>query len=137
MDANFLGVGHAIAVTVAKILQPNRLLGIVLAEKVAVLVFVASGNQFLQAQLLEVVAEIMEKVAHTRVVAVAKHRFPLEMRFVVLQFVLNINKLSIELILLCIFRLVQVFVGHTDNSYCISIIRQRNKEGASSLTAFS
>jgi hypothetical protein len=50
-----------------------------LTEQVAVLVFVASGNQFLQAQLLKVVAEIMEKVAYTRVIAVAKHSFAFEM----------------------------------------------------------
>ena len=100
MDADFLGVRYAVAIAVAEILQPNRPFAVVLAEQVAVLVLVASGNQFLQAQLLEVVTEIMEEVAHTRVVAVAEHRLPLEMRLVMLQFVLNINELGIKFILL-------------------------------------
>ena len=84
MDADFFGVRYSVSVTVAEIFQPNGLFGIVLAEQVTVLVFVTSGNQFLQSQLLKVVAEIMEKVAHTRVIAISKHCFPFEVRLIVL-----------------------------------------------------
>jgi signal-transduction protein with cAMP-binding, CBS, and nucleotidyltransferase domain len=56
----------------------------------------------------------MEKVAHTRVVAVAKYGFAFEMLLVMSQLILNINKLSIKLVFFGILRLIQILVGHRD-----------------------
>ena len=114
MDADFFGVRYSITVAVTKILQPNGLLRIVLAEQIAVLVFVAGGDEFLQAQLLKVIAEIMEKVAYTRVIAVAKHSFAFKMLLIMPQLVLNVNKLSIKLVFFGIFRLIQILICHRD-----------------------
>jgi hypothetical protein len=41
----------------------------------------------------------MEKIAHSRVVAVAVHHCPLEMPFVVFEFLFDIRKLGVELVL--------------------------------------
>ena len=116
MDANFFGVGYTVAVAVAGIFKPYSLFAIVLTEQVAVLVFVAGGYQLFQSKLLEIVAEIMKKVAHSRVVAVAEHRFATEMLAIVLQLVFDINELGVKFVFFGIFCRIQVFVGHLTSS---------------------
>ena len=103
MNAYLLGVGHTVAIAVAEIFQPNGTFRIILAEKVTVLVLVASGNQLFQSQLLKVVAEIMEKIAYTRVIAITEYRFAFKMCFVMSQFVLYINKLCVKLVFFALF----------------------------------
>ena len=63
LDPNLLGVGDIVAVSVARVLELDRLLGVVLAEEIDLLVPVASRDELLQAQLLEVVGEVVEEVA--------------------------------------------------------------------------
>ena len=91
MNTNFFWIGHTIAIAVPVILQPNGLFRIVLTEKITVLIFIAGGNQLFQPQLLKVVAEIMEEIAHTRIIAIAEYYFTIKMCFIVFQFILNIN----------------------------------------------
>ena len=59
---------------------------------------------------MEIVTEIMEEIAYTRVIAVAQYNLVLEMRPVMLQFVFYIYKLGVKLILLAFFRIVQLVV---------------------------
>ena len=70
LDAHLIWVGNVVLVRVALVLQVDRLLGVVLTEEVGVLTLVTSGDQLLQTQLLEVVREVVEKVADAGVIAV-------------------------------------------------------------------
>ena len=110
MDADFFGVGDAVAIFVAKVFQPNRPLGIVLAEQVPLLVLVASGNQPFQAQVFKIVGEVVEKVRHPWVIAVAKDCLSLEMFLVMFQLVLDIRELGVKFIFLGVLRAIQLAV---------------------------
>ena len=80
------------------------------AEEVGGVVLVAGGYELLQAEVLEVVGEVIEEVAYARVVAVAENRFALEVLGVVPEFVFDVRQLRVELVLLRVFRFYQVFV---------------------------
>ena len=110
MNADFFGVGDAVAIFVAKVFQPNRPLGIVLAEQVPFLILVAGGNQSFQAQVFKVVGEIVEKIGHARVIAVTENRLVLEVFLVMFQFVLDIRELCIELVFLGVLCAIQLAI---------------------------
>ena len=78
VDANLLWVGHVVAVAITVVDEVDRPLAGILAEEVRCLALVAGGDEAAQPQLLEVVGEVGEKVAHPRIIAVAQHCFPLE-----------------------------------------------------------
>ena len=80
------------------------------------IIFIAGGDKFFQPQLLEIVAEIVEKVAHTWVVAVAQHRLSTKVFFIVFQLVLNIHELRIKFVFLCRLCGVEIFVCHVDSN---------------------
>ena len=46
-----------------------------LAKQVALLVLIAGGDEFFQPQLLKVITELVEEVAHPRVIAIAQYGF--------------------------------------------------------------
>ena len=96
--ANLLCIWCAVAVLVAFIYKIHSLLALVLAEQIHILILVASGYEFLQAEKLEVVGEVSEEVAYAWVVAVAQHRLSTEMVVIVTQFVVYVFELCIELV---------------------------------------
>ena len=110
MNADFFGVRDSVAVLIAEVFQPNRPLGIVLAEQVPFLILVAGGNQSFQAQVFKVVGEIVEKIGHARVIAVTENRLVLEVFLVMFQFVLDIRELCIELVFLGVLCAIQLAI---------------------------
>ena len=70
------------------------------AKKIAVLVLITGRDEFLEPKPFEIVREIMKEIAHARIVAVAKNNFVPEMVLVMPEFLFNIGKLSIKLVLL-------------------------------------
>ena len=110
MNADFFGVRDSVAVLVAKVFQPDCAFGIVLAEQVPFLILVAGGNQSFQAQVFKVVGEVVEKVRHPWVVAVAKDCLSLEMFLVMFQLVLDIRELGVKFIFLGVLRAIQLAV---------------------------
>ena len=84
MDADFFRVWHTIAIAIAVIFQPNGTLAAVAAEKVTLLTFVASCNEFFQSESFKIVTEIVEEIADARVITIAKHCFSFKVLFVVL-----------------------------------------------------
>jgi len=102
--------GSFILVIIAGVFEVNRLFLVVLAKEVGRVVLVAGRYELFQAEVLEVVGEVVEEVANARVVAVAENRFALEVRGVVPEFVFDVRQLRVELILLRVFRFYEVFV---------------------------
>jgi hypothetical protein len=100
LDPDLFGIGNVVAVLVPLVLEVDGLLRVVLANEICVLALVASGDELPESQLLEVVGEVMEEVAHAGVVAVAIDDLALEVLFVVPQFLLDIRQLRLELVLL-------------------------------------
>ena len=82
------------------VLEVDAVGRLVLAEQVRLVVLVAGGEQLPEMKHLKIVQEILEKVAYTRVVAVAQDGFVLEVSLVVDELVLDVGKLGIELVLL-------------------------------------
>ena len=111
-DANFLRVGNSVAIPVAKVFQPNRPLTLVPRKEVALLVLVAGGDESFQPQSLELICEIVEEVGDARVIAVAKDSFTPKVFLVMAEFVFDVRKLRVELILFRLLRRVQVAVCH-------------------------
>src|SRR5699024_320403 len=68
---------------------------------------IARGDELLQPETVEIQYEILEKIGLERVIAVAKHRFTLEVLAIIPYFLLNVGELRIELILLCGFSRTQ------------------------------
>ena len=110
--ANLLCVWYAVAVLVAFVYKIHSLLALVLAEQIHILILVASGYEFLQAEKLEVVGEISEEVAYAWVVAVAQHGLATEMVAIVAQFVVYVFKLCIEFVFFSSFCLVYASFCH-------------------------
>jgi len=84
LDTDCLWVWNAALVIVSTVFKVNGVFSIVPAEQVTTLILVADGDQLLEAQLLEVVREIVKEVANPRIVAVAVNHLALEMLFVML-----------------------------------------------------
>ena len=78
------------------------------------LALVASGDEFLQSQELEVFPKILKKSADIRVVTVAVHRLAYKVSPIMAQLPLDIDKLGIELVLFVALGRIQdaVFVCH-------------------------
>ena len=75
--------------------EVDRLLGVVLAEQVGRLALVAGRDELLQPQLLEVVGEVVEEVAHRGGrSAVAIDDLALEAALVVAQLALDVRRIS-------------------------------------------
>ena len=102
--------GHPAALGVPLVFEPYLPLRIVTAEQVAFSVLVARGDELLQAQAPEVVREVMEEVGNAGTVAVAIHNLAREVSNLVTQFVLDVGKLCIELVVSIPSGFSQVFI---------------------------
>lgn len=100
VDADLVGVGLAVAVCVALVFEVKRAGGLMRAAEVGLLLFVAGRDQPFELQPLEIVGEVVEEVADARVVAIAKDGLALEVGGVVLEFLLDVGKLGVKLVLL-------------------------------------
>ena len=74
--------------------------------------FVAGGDELLEAKQMEVQDEVVEEVAHPRVVAVTEDGLAFEVLSVVFELCFYILKLGVELILLGLLRLGELLVCH-------------------------
>ena len=97
-DRDLVKTWDSITVLVAFVLQVDRSVSVVLAEQVSVLVFVACGDQLLQSKFFEVVREIVEEVAGSRIVAVAVDDLSIEVFLVMSEFFFDVAQLRVELI---------------------------------------
>jgi len=75
-------------------------LGVVPAEKVGVAVLVAGGDELLELEVVELARKVVKEVADLGVIAVAQDSLALEVLRVVLEFLFDVGKLGVELILL-------------------------------------
>ena len=73
---------------------------------------VAGGDELLESKQMEVQDEVVEEVAHPRVVAVAEDGLAFEVLFVVFELCLYVFELGVELILLGFLRLGELLVCH-------------------------
>ena len=83
-----------------------------LAEEVGVAVLVARGDEFLEPEVVELARKVVKEVADLGVIAVAQDSLVLEVLGVVLEFLLDVGKLGVELILLRRSRGVQASIQH-------------------------
>jgi len=72
------------------IFEIDALFRLVRAEQICVLVLIASGDELLQFQFLEVVGEVVEEIADARVIAVAENGLPFEVLRIVPEFLLDV-----------------------------------------------
>ena len=112
MNTKLFRVWHTIAIAIAVIFQPNGTLAIVATEKVTLLTFVASCNEFFQSESFKVVTKIVKEIAYTRVVTITQHCFTSKVLLIVFQFVFNIWKLSIKLVVFILLCLLQCSISH-------------------------
>ena len=108
LESNSFGSGNFATVFFARVFKINGFLGIVLAKQIGVLAFVAGRDEFFQPQLHEFVGKIMEEIADARVVAIAKNDFAFEMLLVMAEFLFDVGKLRVKLILFRFPCLVQI-----------------------------
>jgi hypothetical protein len=79
------------------------------AKQIGVLIFVTGSNEPLQNKPLEVIGEIVKEFTYARVVAITQNYLPAEV-VSIMQFLFNIMQLRIELIVLCLPGVVQIFI---------------------------
>ena len=92
--------------------EVDRLLGRTDREEIWILILVAGGDEFLESKQMEVQDEVVEEVTHPRVVAVTEDGLAFEVLFVVFELCLYVFELGVELILLGLLRLGELFVCH-------------------------
>ena len=73
---------------------------------------ITGTDKFLQTQLVEAKSKILKEIAFVGIITIAEYHLPTEVLPIMLQFSLNIRKLSIELILLRHLSGIQIFVCH-------------------------
>ena len=83
---------------------------------------IAGGDELLQAQVIEVHREILEKVALIGVVAVAQNHLIAEVFLVVAQFRLNIRHLCVKLVSFVLLGFIQVSCRHPAPRSCFASV---------------
>lgn len=106
LDADFNAIRFIIFVLVTVVFEIDGPFGVVSAEQVHILILVAGGNEFFEAQFLEVERKVTEEIAHMRIITVAIHHLALEVVLIMLQLPLNVRQLCVKLILLRVFGLI-------------------------------
>jgi len=74
------------------------------------MVFVAGGDQFFQLEVFKIIGKIVKEITDARIISFAINYLAFEVFFVMPQFFFDVRQLSIKLILLLIFRFMQILI---------------------------
>ena len=99
-DTDLFRLRNTTTIRVSVVFQPDCLFTVVLAEEVRILTLVASGDELLEAKLLKVIGEVVEEVAHSRVVTITVNDPVAEVFLVVSELLLNVGESGVKLVLL-------------------------------------